>query len=117
MKKSARGKIGAWLLRIGATCAGAKRLMITKINTGRNWRKNGCIIPHFIQGAAMKKADVVRLFGGVSATARALGITRQAVSQWREPLSERVCARAMLALARQGRALDALMMAGRKEQK
>ena len=59
----------------------------------------------------MDKEKAIRLFGGVSATARALDITRQAVRAWRDPLSERVQGRIMLALARQGRALDALMMA------
>lgn len=59
----------------------------------------------------MKKEEVLRLFGGVAATARALGITRQAVYAWREPLSDLILSRVFLALARQGRALDALMMA------
>ena len=59
----------------------------------------------------MQKAEAIRLFGGVSATARALDISRQAVRKWRDPLSARVQGRIMLALARQGRALDALMMA------
>jgi len=32
----------------------------------------------------MKKKDVLEYFGGVKATATALGITSQAVSQWTE---------------------------------
>lgn len=36
----------------------------------------------------MNKQDVLRHFGGVSATARALGIGRSAVSQWPELIPE-----------------------------
>lgn len=61
----------------------------------------------------MDKAKAIQFFGGVSATARALDISRQAVRKWRDPLTEKVQGRIMLALARQGRALDALMMAER----
>ena len=34
------------------------------------------------QNARMKKLDVIRHFGSVSATARALGFSRQAVQRW-----------------------------------
>lgn len=34
----------------------------------------------------MKKADVISFFGGVSATARALGLAQPSVTVWRDPL-------------------------------
>jgi transcriptional repressor of cell division inhibition gene dicB len=36
----------------------------------------------------MKKQTVIKHFGGVVATAKALGIKHQAVSQWRDPIPE-----------------------------
>ncbi|MDX1538851.1 Cro/CI family transcriptional regulator [Arsukibacterium sp.] len=36
----------------------------------------------------MKKADVIAHFGGVTETAKALGIKSQAVSQWPEDVPE-----------------------------
>jgi predicted transcriptional regulator len=36
----------------------------------------------------MKTADLIRLFGGVTRTARVLGITKSAVSQWGEDVPE-----------------------------
>ena len=36
----------------------------------------------------MKKSDVLAHFGGVIATAKALGVTQPAVTQWTDPLPE-----------------------------
>lgn len=36
----------------------------------------------------MKTADLIRLFGGVTRTAEALGVTKSAVSQWGENVPE-----------------------------
>lgn len=49
----------------------------------------------------MKKAQALELFGGtVTATARALGITHSAVSQWEDELPRAVEERILAALAR-----------------
>jgi hypothetical protein len=38
----------------------------------------------------MKKRDVINHFGGEVKTAAALGLTRQAVYQWADPIPERL---------------------------
>jgi hypothetical protein len=38
----------------------------------------------------MKKSDVIAHFGGEVKTAAALGLTRQAVYQWTDPIPERL---------------------------
>lgn len=45
----------------------------------------------------MKKTDVIEYFGGASATARALRISRQALYKWPEELTERIAFRVELA--------------------
>jgi DNA-binding transcriptional regulator YdaS (Cro superfamily) len=38
----------------------------------------------------MRKAQVVKHFGGQAATAKAFGVTRSAVAQWKEVVPERI---------------------------
>lgn len=35
----------------------------------------------------MTKSQILSIFGGVARTARAIGVTTSAISQWRDPLS------------------------------
>ena len=56
----------------------------------------------------MKKREALQLFGGVRATARAVGVAAGSVSKWRDPLSPRVRDRVLAALLRAGRVSDAI---------
>ena len=55
-----------------------------------------------IGGAEMDKKQAIAYFGGVRATARAVGITSVAVSRWPDVLSPRIADRIIAALARRG---------------
>jgi len=44
----------------------------------------------------MKKSEVIKYFGGVNATARALRILPQAVSKWPDELTDRIAFRVEL---------------------
>ena len=51
---------------------------------------------------AMEKKEALRVFGTASALARAMGVTRSAVSQWPEKLTPRVGDRVIAAALRSG---------------
>lgn len=65
----------------------------------------------------MDKSEAIGLFGSVTATAQAVGVSQPDVSQWRDPLPARIVDRIVAALVRHGRIDDALRVAqkGNKE--
>ena len=56
----------------------------------------------------MKKEDAIQLFGSVTATARAIGITAQAVSNWPAVLSRAIEDRVIAAAVRHDKLLTGL---------
>ncbi len=57
----------------------------------------------------MDKKEAIRVFGTASALARAMGVTRSAVSQWPEKLPPRVGDRVIAAAVRSGINPDVFM--------
>ena len=53
----------------------------------------------------MTKKQAIAYFGNVSATARAIGISRAAVFNWPDVLTDRISDRVVAALARRGLAV------------
>lgn len=59
----------------------------------------------------MRKEQALELFGGISATADAVGVTYQAVSQWPDVLPARIVDRLIASFVRQGKPVPSELMA------
>lgn len=63
----------------------------------------------------MKKQQAIQLFGGVVATAQAVGVTQPAVSRWSATLAPRIVDRIIAALVRAGRMREAAELGKRQK--
>lgn len=62
----------------------------------------------------MEKTIAINLFGGVTRTARALGVAQPCVSRWSDTLPPRIVDRVIAALVREGRLQEAAQYGSRR---